>query len=117
MRNFQVEGPKIPNIKIKLISDETIVPKQKTFNCVPRAQEKKVVEILEKLEREGIIEKVDGYSKWISPLIVVLKGLSDIKCCVDMRASNLAIKRVMYPIPILDFILCKLKKLWNRLKS
>lgn len=103
------EFPKIPNIKIKLIIDDSIMPKQKTFNCIPRAQEERVLEILEKMEREGIIEKVEGYSKWISPLIVVPKGVNDIRCCVDMREPNLAIKRVVFPIPTIEFILCKLR--------
>lgn len=103
------EFPKIPNIKIKLIIDNDVVPKQKTYNCIPRAQEERVVEILKAMEKEGIIEKVEGYSKWISPLIVVPKGINDIRCCVDMREPNLAIKRVIFPIPTLEFILSKLR--------
>lgn len=103
------EFPKIPNIKVKLIIDESVVPKQKTFNCIPRAQEERVIQILERMEREGIIEKVDGYSEWISPLIVVPKGINDIRCCVDMREPNVAIKRVVFPIPTLEFILCRLR--------
>lgn len=106
--DVQKEFPKIPNVKIKLIIDESVEPKQKTYNCIPRAQEEKVLEIIEKMEEEGIIEKVDGYSRWISPLIVVPKGANDIRCCVDMREPNQAIRRVIFPMPTLEFILSKL---------
>lgn len=104
-----LEFPKIPNLKIKLIIDKRVDPKQKTYNCIPLAQEKRVTEILDRMEKEGIIEKVKGYSEWISPLIVVPKGINDIRVCVDMREPNTAIKRVVYPLPTLEFILCKLK--------
>lgn len=106
--NGDSEFPKIPNVKIKLVIDESVEPKQKTYNCIPRAQEEKVLSIIDKMEREGIIEKVEGYSKWISPLIVVPKGTNDIRCCVDMREPNVAIKRVVFPIPTLEFIVSKL---------
>lgn len=103
------EFPKIPNIKVKLIIDKSVEPKQRTYNCIPVAQERRVSEMLDKMEEEGIIEEVKGYAEWISPLIVVPKGINDIRVCVDMRAPNQAIKRVVFPLPTLEFILVKLR--------
>jgi len=102
------EFPKIPNIKVKLIIDKSVEPKQRTYNCIPVAQEKRVAEMIDKMEEEGIIEEVKGYAEWISPLIVVPKGINDIRVCVDMRAPNQAIKRVILTLPTLEFILVKL---------
>ena len=49
-----------------------------------------------------IIEYVDTPSEWVSPLPVVEKPNGATRLCVDMRRANMAVKRVRYPIPILE---------------
>ena len=62
----------------------------------------KVAAALEKLESEGIIEKVDVPTPWISPLVVIPKKDEDIRLCVDMRMANRAILPERHPTPTVD---------------
>ena len=59
---------------------------------------------LDKLERQGIIEPVDGPTPWISPLVVIPKpkNPNQIRVCVDMRQPNRAILRKRHITPTVD---------------
>lgn len=63
---------------------------------------KQVAAEIEKLEQQGIIEKVDGPTPWISPLVVIPKKNGEIRLCVDMRMPNKAIQRERHPTPTVD---------------
>ena len=50
-----------------------------------------------------MIEKADGPTPWVSPIVVVpKKGQNKIRICIDMRAANKAIKRKRQPTPTLN---------------
>ena len=51
---------------------------------------------------QGIIEKVEGPTPWISPLVVISKANGDIRLCIDMRMPNKAIQRERHPTPTID---------------
>ena len=68
----------------------------------------KVSEALDQLERDGIIEKVEGATPWVSPLVVIPKKDGDVRLCVDMRMPNQAIQRERHPMPIVDDLIHKL---------
>jgi len=57
----------------------------------------------------GIIEKVKGASRWVSPMVVIPKD-ADIRICVDMRCANKAVKRENYPLPTIEDFLPHLGK-------
>ena len=57
---------------------------------------------LKKLEEQDIIEKVEGPTPWMSPLVVILKKNGDVRLCVDMRMPNQAIQRERHPSPTSD---------------
>ena len=61
----------------------------------------KVNELLEK----DIIEKVEGPTAWVSPVVVAPKASGDIRLCVDMRRANEAIIRERLPIPTIGEVL------------
>lgn len=50
---------------------------------------------LEKLEKQGIIEKVSGPTPWVSPIVVTPKPKNpdSVSLCVDMPMPNCAIQR------------------------
>ena len=48
---------------------------------------------LKQLEELGVIEKVNGPTSWINPLVAVKKPNGDIRICLDMRQANRAILR------------------------
>ena len=52
-----------------------------------------------------IIEKVQGPTPWVSPIVVVPKPSGGIRLYVDMRKANDAIVRERYPIPTVDEVL------------
>lgn len=57
-----------------------------------------------------IIEKAEGPTPWVSPIVVAPKPNGDIRLCVDMRQANQAIIRERYPIPAVDEILQNLNR-------
>ena len=59
---------------------------------------KQLEEQLEKDEQQGVIERVDEPTPWVSPIVVAPKREpSKVKVCVDMRQANKAIERESTP--------------------
>ena len=69
---------------------------------------KKVEAELKRLEELDIIEKVNGPTPWISPIVVVPKKNNTIRICVDMRQPNRAIERERHITPTIDDIINQL---------
>ncbi len=59
-------------------------------------------EELDNLEQQGIIEKVDGATPWVSPIVVIPKKKGGVRLCIDMRMPNQAIRRERHPTPTVD---------------
>ena len=57
-----------------------------------------VLQGLKRLEKKGVIEKIDSI-EWISPIVVAAKKSGDIRLCVDLRKANKAIAVDSYPLP------------------
>lgn len=49
-----------------------------------------------------VIEKVEGTTSWVNPLVVVEKSDGDIRICLDMRQANQAIVREKHPVPTVE---------------
>eukprot|EP00795_Rhopilema_esculentum_P010266 gene10266-18960_t len=76
--------------------------------------EKKVEEELKRLEEVDIIEKVEGATQWVSPLVITPKKNSEeIKICVDMRLPNTSILRTRHPMPTTDELIADLNGACN----
>lgn len=65
---------------------------------------------MERLERLDIIEKIDGPTPWVSPIVVAPKPKKpeEIRICVDMRQVNTAIKRERHITPTIDDVILDL---------
>lgn len=61
-----------------------------------------------RLEREGVIERVDA-SVWVSPIVIVRRTDGRIRMCVDPRAPNQAVVINSFPLPHIDELLCSLR--------
>lgn len=72
------------------------------YRRVPAPLEKLVDEKIDEMLRQGIIEKVDGVSKWVSQLTYAPKGEGDVRICVDMRRANEAVERENHPLPTME---------------
>ena len=84
---------KVKGRLIKLHTDPQMNPKQQSHRRIPFHVRKDVEKELERLERLDIIEKVDGPTPWVSPIVVVPKDSREVRICVDMREANRAVKR------------------------
>ena len=102
------EFAKIKNVKVKLHIDEHIKPIAQRHRRIPFHTRRDVEEELEKLEKRGIIEKVEGPTPWISPVVVVPKKQGGVRLCIDMREANKAIGREKHPMPTLDDLISDL---------
>ncbi|MCG8094404.1 MAG: DDE-type integrase/transposase/recombinase [Candidatus Thiodiazotropha endolucinida] len=99
---------KLKNRQIKLHIDDSVPPVAQHHRRIPFHLREKVEKELERLEKLDIIEKVDGPTDWVSPIVVAPKKNGEIRICVDMRKANEAIKRERHITPTIDDITSKL---------
>ena len=97
---------KLKEFQVKLHIDDGLPPVAQRHRRIPFHQRQKVTSELIELEKNDIIERVDGPTPWVSPIVVVPKPKrpGEVRICVDMRAANRAIKRERHPSPTMDDI-------------
>ena len=81
--------------------DRTIRPCSQPYRRVPIALEDPVKTELQRMEREGIIEKIDS-SPWVSNMVVVRKPDGGVRICCDLSLVNKAVIADRYPLPTLE---------------
>ena len=108
---FQGIG-KLKDVKVKLYIDEKVQPVAQPHRRIPYHMRKKVESEIQRLESLDIIEKVEGPTPWVSPIVAAPKPKKpdEIRICVDMRHPNIAIKRTRHIMPTVDDILVKLNQ-------
>ena len=97
---FQGLG-KLRNVKVKLHIDDTVKPVAQPHRRIPFHVRKQLEQELKRDEELGVIERVEGSTPWVSPLVVVPKPKTEgqIRVCVDMRQANEAIVRERHITP------------------
>ena len=75
---------KLKGVEVKLHIDSAVSPVAQKARRIPFHLRKKVEQELNNLEQQGIIEKVNGPTPWVSPLVVIPKKNGDVRLCVDM---------------------------------
>jgi len=98
---------KLSNFQLKLQIDKTVCPVVQPLRRIPIPLRRKVEERILQLERDDIIEKVNGPSKWVSPIVPIPKG-NGIRLCLDMRQANKAILKSNHPLPTIEDLLPEL---------
>lgn len=93
---------KLKNFQLKLPVDESVTPSAQAMRRIPFSRKQQVVDKLEELEALEVIEKVNGPTSWINPLVVVEKPNGDVRICLDMRQANRAILREKHPVPTIE---------------
>ena len=99
---------KLKGEQVKLHVDKQVTPVAQRARRLPFHLRKEVEKELDHLEQNGIIEKVEGLTPWVSPLVIVPKKNGKVRLCVDMRMPNKAIKRERHPSPTVDDSIHKL---------
>ena len=104
---FQGMG-KLKNYQLKLHIDESVTPVQQPLRSLPYHTRKKVSkEITRLLENDGI-ERAEGPTSWINPIVVVPKSNGVIRICFDMCRENESLIRERHQIPKPEEILLEL---------
>lgn len=97
----------IKGVELKINIDEEVQPVVQVARRIPLALRKVVEEKVEELERDGRIDRVEGPTKWLSPVHIVTQG-SKHRMVVDMTRANKAILRTRRTLPTTEEILCEL---------
>ena len=75
---------------------------------IPLPLRTKVQAELTKMETLGVISKVDTPTPWCAEMVVVPKGTSAVRICVDLRPLNQNVLWEVHPIPKVDTTLAQL---------
>ena len=98
---------KIKGLKVQLHMNDDIKPIFRKTRPVPYAIRNKYNASLDKLEKQGIIEKVE-FADWASPVVPVVKSNGDIRLCGDYSGTiNRHMIIDVYPLSTLDDIVNK----------
>ena len=93
---------------VHLTIDETVAPVAVPSCRIPISMKRKVEKKIDEMVTEGIIEKVDEPTDWVSRLLAGLK--KNVRICIDPQALNKALKKEMLPLLVIEDILPELSK-------
>ena len=93
---------KLKNFQCKLHVDESVSPIAQAMLRIPFSRKQKVIDKLKELEALDVIEKVNGPTSWINPLVVVEQSNGDVRICLAMRQANRAILREKHSVPTIE---------------
>lgn len=95
---------KLKDLHLHIHADESKAPVAQPHRRIPFHMRKKVEAELERIKQRDIIEKIDGPTPWVSPIIVAPKPKKpeEIRICVDMSQVNTAINRERHITPTID---------------
>ena len=105
---FTEDNGKVKGMKATLTLKEKAQAKFCKARPVPYALKEKVEQELDRLEKEGIIHKVD-HSDWATPIVAAPKGNNSVRICGDYKTTvNPQLKVDQYPLPRIDDIFASL---------
>jgi hypothetical protein len=87
-----------------LVLADDAVPRSFPARKASLALEDKVKDELDRMEREGLITRVNEPTDWCSPMLVCRKPNGVLRVCMDPHYLNTFLKRATYPLP--DLIRC-----------
>ena len=79
---------KLKNYQLRLHIDESVSPVQQPVRRLPYHTREKVSKDIASLLENDCIERVEGSTSWINPIVVVPKSNSAVRICLDMRRVN-----------------------------
>ena len=100
---------KLKNFQLKLHINPHVTPVAQKMRRFPFSLKDKVTVNVNELLQNDIIEREEGPTTRVSPVVVASKPSGDIRLCEDMRRANDAIVRERLPIPTADEVLESLK--------
>ncbi|XP_031570808.1 uncharacterized protein K02A2.6-like [Actinia tenebrosa] len=105
---FNSELGCLKGVEAHIDIEEGATPQFCKARPLPFAMKKKVEDALQKLESQGVIEKV-VHSDWATPVVPVVKAKGDAHLCGDYKVTvNKVAKQDKYPLPLVDEIFASL---------
>lgn len=89
---------------VHLEIDANIKPVQEHPRRIPITVRNELAELLEDLEKRGIVKKVNKHTDWTSNCLIVRRN-GKIRLCMDPFELNKALKRSNFQIPTIEEIL------------
>ena len=93
---------KLKGYQLKVHMDRNVRPVAHPLRQIPFSKRAKVNEKLNELLHLDVIEKAEGQTSLVNPLVVVEKPSGDIRICLDMRQANEAIVREKQAVPTVE---------------
>ena len=93
---------KLKGYQLKFHIDKKVQPVAQPVHRIPFSRQAKVEQKIEELVQLDVLEKVEGPTSWVNPLVAVEKPNGDIRICLDMRQANQAILRKKHPVPTVE---------------
>ncbi|XP_048481488.1 uncharacterized protein LOC119692247 [Plutella xylostella] len=94
--------PKFKDVLVDLPIDDSVSPVSQPYRRIPIPLEGKIEAKIQDLVNRDIIEEVKGSSRWVSPIVPILKDDGEVRLCIDMRRANAAIVRENHSLPTMD---------------
>ena len=90
-----------------------------TARNVPLPLRTPVQEELNRMEKLGVISKVEEPTQWCAGMVVVPKKNKKLRICVDLRPLNESVQREVFPLPKVDETLAQLTgaKIFSKLDA
>lgn len=83
----------------KMVLCPNAVPVVQPARRVPLALREPLRLELQRMESAGIIQRENGPTDWVSPLVIVKKKNGNLRLCMDPRRINECLKREHYQLP------------------
>lgn len=97
--------------EVNVTLDPKVTPFAKAVpRTVPAARKGLLFTELQRMERMGVVEKIEEPTDWCSPVLVVPKKNNSIRVCIDFTQLNKAVKREYHPLPTTEETISELGK-------
>ena len=90
---------------------ETVQPVIHPPRKIPASMRSAVKEELSKMEKTGVIKRIEEPTEWVNSMVVVEKPAGGLRICLDPRDLNKAIQREHYQLPTFDEISSRLNRI------
>ncbi|XP_061887621.1 uncharacterized protein K02A2.6-like isoform X2 [Entelurus aequoreus] len=91
----------------KICVDKNVFPVVHPCRKVPFALREKLKDELARMEKLGVIKRIDEPTEWVSSLVVVQKKTGALRICLDPRDLNKAIRREHFKLPTREEIMAQ----------
>ena len=96
------------DVEYEIKLDKTVCPVVHAPRSVPAAIRDSVRAELDRLEKVGIIARVQKPTEWVSSMVVARKKNGSVRICIDPSDLNKAVKREHFPMNTIEDIATRL---------